>query len=75
MSMVDMTDPVRKIGINMAKFQLEWGTLFSATNIGTWAGDHTIPRLIAQASRVFSGQPSEIQLRGGPTPSQILKGG
>ena len=75
MSLVDMTDPVRKAGINLAKFQLEWGSLFSASNIGMWAGDSTIPRLFAQASRIFSGQPSEIQLRGGPSPQEVLKGG
>lgn len=74
MALVDMTDPVRKMGINIAKFQLEFGSLFSATNIGVWAGDSTIPRMIAQASRVLSGQPSEIQLRGGPTPQEVLRG-
>ncbi len=73
MSMVDMTDPVRKIGINMAKFGLEWGSLFSASNIGTWAGDSTIPRLIAQAGRVLSGTPSELQLRGGPSAMEVLR--
>lgn len=73
MSLVDMTDPVRKVGINMAKFSLEWGSLFSATNIGMWAGDSTIPRLIATAGRVLSGQPSELQLRGGPSPTEVLR--
>ena len=74
MSLVDMTDPVRKAGINIAKFQLEMGSLFSATNIGMWAGDSTIPRLIAQAGRVISGRPAEIQLRGGPSATQVAKG-
>lgn len=74
MSLVDMTDPIRKAGINMAKFNLEWGTMFSASNIGTWAGDSTIPRMFATASRMIAGQPNDLQLRGGPSPQEILRG-
>ena len=74
MSLVDMTDPVRKIGINLAKFQLEWGTMFSATNMGMWAGDGTIQRLLAQGARVISGQPSELQLNQTVSPTQVMRG-
>ena len=73
MSLVDMTDPVRKVGINMAKFNLELGSLFSASNIGMAAGDSTIPRLMATAGRILQGQPSELQLREGPSPREVLR--
>ena len=38
-----------------------------------WAGDSTIPRLIATAGRVLAGRPSELQLRSGPSPTEVLR--
>lgn len=75
MSLVDMTDMVRKAGINWTKWKMEVGSMFSASHVGLAAGDTWVGRTLAELSRVATGAPSLVQIEGGLSPREILRGG